>query len=148
MLLARIPNSLSLSLSLPLSLSLSLNPFLFPSLLQSAFKCPHRADECKSWQVGQHCFVPMCGSPQDNLAYEFVPTSPAVLSMSCLSYLDGLVRWEISWCTANCFVGCCFKDSFSTICSMLVWFPSSFSSMCFVKIRMVQPYSSTDTATA
>ena len=89
MLLARIPNSLSLSLS-P-SLSLSLNPFLFPSLLQSAFSV---RTELMNVSLGRlaNTVLSMCGSPQDNLAYEFVPTSPAVPSMSCLSYLDGL--WD------------------------------------------------------
>ena len=42
----------------------------------------------------------------------------------------------------------CFQNLFKRICYSLVWFPSNFFSRRFVKFQVVQPYSSTDTATA
>ena len=49
-------------------------------------------------------------------------------------------------CPYNCcFLGYCFQDLFMTEGSIFVYFPSSFLSKCFIKVHMVQPYSSTDT---
>ena len=45
----------------------------------------------------------------------------------------------------NCyFVGCCFQDLFSIACSILAQFPSSFFSILFVSIHMVNPYNRID----
>ena len=45
-------------------------------------------------------------------------------------------------------VGCCFHDLFKTARSILVQLPSSLFSRRFVRVQVVQPYSSTDTTTA
>ena len=53
-------------------------------------------------------------------------------------------RWPYS-----CFlVGCCFHDLFKTARNILVQLPFSLFSRCFVRVHVVQPYSSTDTTTA
>ena len=54
--------------------------------------------------------------PQDYVAHEFVPTSPAV---SCMSGSSNFVmggRWPFSCC----FLGCCLKDLFNIARSILV----------------------------
>ena len=49
----------------------------------------------------------------------------------------------------SCFlVGCCFHDLFKTARSILVQLPSSLFSRRFVRVQVVQPYSSTDMTTA
>ena len=66
------------------------------------------------------------------------PTSPAV---SCFVRLILIVlemggRWPYT-CS---FVGCCFRDLFNMIRSILVQLPSSFFPMCFVSVHVVHPY--------
>ena len=61
--------------------------------------------------------------------------------------------WMVSelgskWPCSYCFAVCHFQDLFKTACSILVKFPSSFFSKHFVRVQVVQPYNSTDTATA
>ena len=68
----------------------------------------------------------------ENVTYEFILTSPAVL---CISFI---------WIVCN--IGCS-QDLFKTAQSILVKFPSSFFSMCFVRIQVVHPYSRTNTET-
>ena len=51
------------------------------------------------------------------------------------------------WPYNCCFVRCCLRYLFKIARSILVNLPSSFSSKHFVKVQMVQPLSSTDTAT-
>ena len=48
--------------------------------------CPHRPDKCKFLLIGhqQHVHV------LENIAFQFVLIFPAMLSISCLFYLDGL----------------------------------------------------------
>ena len=46
------------------------------------------------------------------------------------------------------FVGCCFHDLFNSARSILVQVTSSFFSSRFVKVQVVQLYSSTNSATA
>ena len=65
-------------------------PLLMVGSLDS-IPCLYRADECKLCQSA-NTGVSMWRSPQENFTYEFNPVSPAVPSMSCLSYLDGL--WD------------------------------------------------------
>ena len=51
------------------------------------------------------------------------------------------------WQYNCCFVRCCFQDLFKTDCSILESFPSSFFSKHFIRVQVVQPYSSIDMAT-
>ena len=51
-------------------------------------------------------------------------------------------------CPYSCFlVRCCFHDLFKTARSILVQLPSSLFSRRFVRVQVVQPYSSTDMTT-
>ena len=43
-----------------------------------------------------------------------------------------------------CFVGCCLQDLFNIAHSILVYLPSSFFSIRFVSVHVVQPYSNYD----
>ena len=52
------------------------------------------------------------------------------------------------WPYSCCYEECCFEDLLKTADGILVNFPSNFFSKRFVKVYMVQPYISTDTATA
>ena len=77
-------------ISLSLSHYLSLSPIipgsfskLHPVTIQSW---------CKFFFWSDNTSVSMCRSPEDNIAYDFVFTSPTVPYMSCLSYLDDL--WD------------------------------------------------------
>ena len=77
-------------------------------------------------------------------------SSPLLLQQCpvCLVRLTRMVwvicgRWPYS-----CFlVGCCFYVLFRITRSMLVLLPSSLFSSRFVRVEVVQPYSSTDTTT-
>ena len=82
---------------------------------------------CSSTNTGES----MCGNPQENFAYVFVPVSPAVLFV----LLGWFVRWEVSGCTAAA----------SMISSKQ--HTGSFFSKCFVKLQVVLPYYSSDAAT-
>ena len=53
-------------------------------------------------------------------------------------------RWSYS-CSL---VGCCFQDLFNIACSILEQFPSSFYSICLIKVDVVDPFSTIDTTTA
>ena len=53
-----------------------------------------------------------------------------------------------TWLSTCCFVGCCFQDLFNIACIIIVQFPSTFFSKCFVSINVVHPESSIDTTTA
>ena len=75
-------------------------------------------------------------SPSDNIAYEFVLTSPAVPSMSC----SWLVRWVVS--------GRSTVDLFKTERSTFVSYLSSVLSRYFVKVPAVHSYISTATTKA
>ena len=49
----------------------------------------------------------------------------------------------------NCYiVGLCFQDFFKTECIILVYFPFSLITRCFVRIKVVQLYGRTDIAAA
>ena len=68
---------------------------------------------------------------------------------ACLVRLAWIVfviggRWPYSWYL----VGCCRQDLFKIARSILVWLPSSFFSSCFVRVYVVQPYSSIDVTAA
>ena len=56
--------------------------------LLGCITCPHTGD-VRSLSVYQHG-ASMCWSPWENVAIAFVFASPAVLCISCLSYLNGL----------------------------------------------------------
>ena len=87
--------------------------------------------------------VPMCRISLENITYEFIFTSPAVLSMSCSSCFDGLsdgnqVAIQLLFCRVLLpgFV----QNSTQHFCVV----PFRFLSKHFVKAPVVQPYSSTD----
>ena len=64
------------------------------------------------------------------------------------SYFTCSVQFVLLWWFVICFLECCFKDLFKTACNILVCFPFSFFTRCFVKVQVVQPYNSTDMAIA
>ena len=70
--------------------------------------------------------------------------SPACLFRLIWMVLEMGGRWQY----ICCFVGYCFQDLSNIACSILVQFPSSFFSICFVSVHVVHPYSRTDTITA
>ena len=71
--------------------------------------------------------------------------SSSLLLQPCPACLTLMLR-EIGgkWPNSCCFEECCFQD----LWSILVKFLSTFFSRCFVKVRVVQSYNSTDIATA
>ena len=72
-------------------LSLTTHPY-WPSLLAGSLdssQCPHRADWCKSLLISLYWCVHVLEF-KGECYLEFVLTSQVVLSMTCLSYLDGL----------------------------------------------------------
>ena len=75
-------------------------------------------------------------------------TSLTFLLQYCSSHLAPLtwINYEIGgkWPYSCCLVGYFFQDLFKTACSILMYFLSSFFSMHFVRLQVVQPYSSTD----
>ena len=108
--------------------------------------CLLRADISKSLLVSQHWHVHVQISIK-----ELCLLNLSLLLQSAMHILFILFKWfvwwEVSGHTSAFFVGYCFQDLFKTACSILVWFPSSFFSMCFVSIHVVHPYSSMNTAT-
>ena len=84
---------------------------------------------------------------KENITYKFFLTSPAVPNISYSSYLDGCEIWD-KWPCCWCFIGCFFQDSFKTVHSTLVELLYSFYSWHFIKLQLVQPCNSNDTATA
>ena len=86
--------------------------------------------------------VSMSRSPE-NITCKLVLASSIVPSMSCLSYLD-CFEMGGKWPYSCCFVGCCFQDLFKAPHTILVWFASTFSSMCFVRVHVVHLYSHID----
>ena len=145
-------SSLSLSLSHSLSLSLSLSFAIcphWPSLLVSPpdrIQSPHRAYEYKILLVAQHWCVNVWESIVEHLM-----SSSLILheSPACLGSLSWMIcEMGCRWVHNCCFVGCCFQDLFKKARSILVYFSSSFFFKCSVRIQVVQPYSSADTATA
>ena len=89
----------------------------------------------------------MWRSPSENVAYEFVLTSPAASHMFCPSYLVDFDMWG-RWLYSCCFVGCCFQNLFNIACSIFVQFPSNFFSICLFSVHVVHPYSCRDITTA
>ena len=88
----------------------------------------------------------MFRSPLGDIFYEFVLTSTAVFSMSCSSHFDGLRVRRGKW--QNSCWRCCFQDLYKIARNILVHFQSIFFSRCFVRVSVVLPCSSIDTATA
>ena len=88
----------------------------------------------------------ICRSPLENIAYEFILTSPAVPHMSCSSLIWMVCKMRGKWLYSCCYGGCCFWDLFKTAHN-IVWFTSNFF-LCFVSVKVLHPYSSIDTVTA
>ena len=81
-------------------------------------------------------------SPSENVAFESVLTSPAVIIISCLSYLDDLVRWglmaiQLLFCRVLLpeFVRNCMQHSWK----VFIWFfsPSSMLASKWCNHRVV-----------
>ena len=81
-----------------------------------------------------------CSSAQENIAYGF---------HACLVYLTSMVYEMGGKCPYSCcFVGYVIQNLFKTPRSIIKQFPSSFFYGSFSKVYVVQPYSSTEMATA
>ena len=127
-----------------LGLTLTIRPY-HPSLLAVLYGCilcQHGTDVrfCRSTITGT-------SSPWGNIAYEFVPASPAVSCISCSSNFNGL--WDgrhVAVLLLLCRL--LLSGIFKTACSFLELFLPSLFSLHFVGIHMVHPYINMDTATA
>ena len=84
--------------------------------------------------------------------WKISPMSLSLLPRQCPACLVGLSsmvcviggKWQYNWS----FLGCCFQDLFKTARRILIWFISILFSKRLVRVQVVQPYSSTDTAQA
>ena len=115
------------------------NRVLFDSLLSSI---PIYHHDYSSLLVGTLCGI-KCShrANRSTFVYPYIRynrrTSLLRSSLLIQQCSAGLVR--------RCFMGCCFKGLFKTARSIFVEFSSSFF---FLKVQVVQPYSSIGTATA
>ena len=102
----------------------------------------------QSWQVFYWLIntgVSMCRSSLKKFAHEFVPASqqyPACLV--CLTWMVCEIGGK--WPYRCCFVGCCFL-LLKIACNILVLFPSRLLPNLFIKVKVKQPYSCSNTAT-
>ena len=88
--------------------------------------------------------VSMYKSTMDDIAYECTLIFQSSASLVCFSGIGfQMGDW---WPRSNCFVICCFQELFKTALSLFEQFPSSFISVRFVKVKVVQPYNSSNTA--
>ena len=124
---------------LSLSLSLSICPYL-TSHLTSSNQCPYRADKAfasrstwlRSWvKVRRRTLLFMSSCFSNWTRYVL------------LVFLIWLVGWEVSGHTAAILLIFVFQYAASLCSSHLAFF-----SRCFVKVFVVQPYSSTEMTTA
>ena len=81
-----------------------------------------------------------------NITCQVNLASLAVSHTSCSFYLDGFFGMGGKWPYSCCFMGWCFQDLFKTACSILVWFLSSFFSICPLSVHVVHPYRDNNTA--
>ena len=106
---------------------------------------PRIVGQCRSLVGDPHC--PCVGFHRRTLLI-----SSSLLLQQCPACLVHLTRMvcEIGGrLPYSCFlVGCRFHDLFKTARSILVQLPSSLFSRRFVRVQVVQPYSSTDITTA
>ena len=78
------------------------------------------------------------------------PTFAWPYAVSCVSSSSNLYSFvtggkrPYSWCLG----GCCRPDLFNIARNILMWLPSSFFFSRLVSVRVVHPYSSTDTTAA
>ena len=91
------------------------HPSLFRGFLD-AIQCLQRVDVSSYWSANASVFI--CRSSQENVAYEFVLTSPAVPNMSCSSYLECQMLGK--WSYSSCFVGYCSHALFKTTRNILM----------------------------
>ena len=96
------------------------------------------------WSTNTSVF--MCKSPSENIAYELVPTFPAVVSMSCSSHLVAL--WDGRQVAVQMlFCGDPASRIYSKLhVAFLCSFHLVFFSMHFVRVQVVQSDSSIDMA--
>ena len=69
--------------------------------------------------------------------------SSSLLLQQCLVQIVFVM--DSRWPYSCCFVGYCLQDLFSIASNILLLLPSSFSSIRFVNVHVVHPYSSIDT---
>ena len=103
------------------------------------------------------CSQVIFGGPTMACPGEWVNTRASLMSSSlllqlystCLVNLIWMVlEMEGRWLYICCFVGCYFQDLFNIACNILMHFPSSFFSICFVSVHMVHPYNRINTNAA
>ena len=134
-----LPSRISLTLSCHLSL-LSIAPRrssrLYPVLAQSY---------CRELLAGRPAFARPCEGVHRSIS----PMSSFLLLQQCPACLVRLTLIAFvmggRWLYSCCFVGFCLQDLFNIACSILVWLPSSFYSVCLVSVHLVHPYNSIDT---
>ena len=127
-----------------LSLSTCLNHPSLTAGLPNCIQCSHSAYISLCWSANTG--MSMCRGPWENVNHEFVLVSPAVLHMSCLSYLEGF-RDGRYVAIQLLFHGMLLPGFVKIKDSILLWFQSVFFFRYFSKTQVVQPYSSSETAT-
>ena len=96
--------------------------------------CTELINKSFCWLANTNVYV--CKSPYKNVTYEFIHASPLYFAYLIFKIGD-------KWLYSYCLVGCCFQDLFKTVCSILMYFPSSFS-LIILRFQVVKLYSSTD----
>ena len=109
--------------------------------------CPYRADECKFSDSQQTLVCPYIKVHRKN---SFMNLSLLLQQgPACFPYLTWIIcKMGSKWPYNSCFLECCFQDLLKTTCSILVSFSSCFFSKCFNIVKELQPYCSSNTATA
>ena len=139
--------SLSLSFSLSLYIYISIPITLPYHLLPQAdpkdyISCPHRAvvSFCKS------------ACPSEEVHWRMSRMNSSLLLQQCpaclVRHIWIVLEMGVRWPYCCCFVGCCFRDLFNIVRSILVQFPASFFSLCFVSVHIVNLSSDINRATA
>ena len=131
-----------------------------PESLSSSFTIVHCSWEVfkATYYIGTEVFYIgsswsscLCSStwwgPLEHVAFEFVPTSPAMSRMSGLSNLIVFVM-DCRWLYSCWFVGCCLQNLFNVVRCIFVKLPSSFFSIRLINVHVVHPYSSFVTTAA
>ena len=113
--------------------SLIIHPY-WPSLLVNPLdttQCLHTSDKSKFLQVGL-----WIGVHRGTLIM-----ISSLLFQKNIFYLSYLVcKMRGLWHYSSFFVGCCFQDLFKIACSILVEFPPSFFSNCFIRDQVVKAH--------
>ena len=135
-------HQVTLTAQIFLALSLSIHPSWQVFQITS---CVCTAGLNKFLPVNQYCHSYVSGPVKEHCLRVNPLFSSSVLYVFFI-LLGWLWRWEVSSHTYSCFVGFCFEDFFKISCCILVSFSSSFFSVHFVSVHVVQPYRSINTA--